>query len=77
MSRNSINPGLRLNLRPNSKASLCHVIDSSKIFGSTYGVRPNENTTELGSFSGELVSIRRFIWVEGAMEGSGGFREID
>ena len=30
-SRNSLNP----TLRPNSDDSLCHVIDSCKIFGST------------------------------------------
>ena len=34
-SRNSLNPTLRPNLRPNSDDSLCHVIDSCKIFGST------------------------------------------
>ena len=34
-SRNSLNPTLRPNLRPNSNDSLCHVIDSCKIFGST------------------------------------------
>ena len=44
----SLNPTLRPNLRPNSDDSLCHVIDSFKIFGS---VRPNENKTDLGWFS--------------------------
>ena len=34
-SRKSLNPTLRPNLRPNSDDSLCHVIDSCKIFGST------------------------------------------
>ena len=33
--RNSLNQALRPNLRPNSDDSLCHVIDSCKIFGST------------------------------------------
>ena len=46
--RNSLNPALRPNLRPNSDENLCHVIDSYKILGSTYGVRPNENKTDLG-----------------------------
>ena len=34
-SHNSLNPTLRHNLRPNSDNSLCHMIDSCKIFGST------------------------------------------
>jgi len=34
-SRNSLNPTLRPNLRPNSDDSLCHVIDSCEILGST------------------------------------------
>ena len=42
--RNSLNQALR----PNSDDSLCHVIDSCKIFGSTKRVRPNENKTDLG-----------------------------
>ena len=42
-SRISLNPTLSPNLIPNSDDSLCHVIDSCKIFGSTYGVRLNEN----------------------------------
>ena len=46
--RNSLNQALRPNLRPNSDDSLCHVIDSCKIFGSTKRVRPNENKTDLG-----------------------------
>ena len=33
--RYSLNPNLRPNLRTNSNDSLCHVIDSCKIFGST------------------------------------------
>ena len=41
-SRNSLN----LTLRPNSDDSLCHGIDSCKIFGSTEGVRPNEKKTD-------------------------------
>ena len=49
-SRNSLNPTLRPDLRPNSDDSLYHVIDSCKIFGSTLGVRPNENKTDLGWF---------------------------
>ena len=49
-SRNSLNPTLRPDLRPNSDDSLCHVIDSCKIFGSSLGVRPNENKTDLGWF---------------------------
>ena len=49
-SRNSLNLTLRPNLRPNSNNSLCHRIDSCKIFGSTSGVRPNENKTDLGWF---------------------------
>ena len=49
-SRNSLKPTLRPDLRPNSDRSLCHVIYSCKIFGSTYGVRPNENKTNLGWF---------------------------
>ena len=35
LSRNSLSPTLRPNLRPNSDDSLYHVIDSCKIFGST------------------------------------------
>ena len=35
-SRNALlKPTIRPNLRPNSDDSLCHVIDSCKIFGST------------------------------------------
>ena len=34
-SLNSLNPALRPNLRPNSDDSLCHVIDSCEILGST------------------------------------------
>jgi len=34
-SRNFLNPTLRVHLRPISDDSLCHVIDSGKIFGST------------------------------------------
>ena len=34
-SRNFLNPTLRAHLWPNSDDSLCHVIDSGKIFGST------------------------------------------
>ena len=49
-SCNSLNPTLRPNLRPDSDDSLCHVIDSYKIFGSTLGVRPDENKTDLGWF---------------------------
>ena len=49
-SRNSFNPTFRPNLWPNSDDSLCHVIDSCKIFGSTWGVRSNENKTNLGWF---------------------------
>ena len=49
-SRNSVNPTLRPNLRPNSNDSMCYVIDSCQIFGSTEGVRPNENKTDLGWF---------------------------
>ena len=45
-SRNCLNP----TLRPNSDDSLCHVIDGCKIFGSTQGVRPNENKTDCGWF---------------------------
>ena len=45
-SRISLNP----TLRPNSDDSLCHVIDSCKIFGLKYEVRPNENKTDLGWF---------------------------
>ena len=47
---NLLNPTLRPNLRPNSDDSLSHVIDSCKIFGSTQGVMPNENKTDLGWF---------------------------
>ena len=47
-SRNSFNPTFRPNLWPNSDDSLCHVIDSCKIFGSTWGVRSNENKNNLG-----------------------------
>ena len=49
-SRNSLDPTLRPNLRPNSDDSLCHVIDSCEILGSTLGVRPDENKTNLGWF---------------------------
>ena len=49
-SRNSLNPTLRPNLRPDSDDSLCHVIDSCKIFGLTLGVRSDENKTDLGWF---------------------------
>ena len=45
-SRNFLNPTLRPYLRPNTDDSLFHVIDSCKIFGSTQGVRPNENKTQ-------------------------------
>ena len=41
---------ISLNLRPDSDDSLCHVIDSCKIFGSTLGVRLDENKTDLGWF---------------------------
>ena len=34
-SRNSLKPTLRPNLQPNSDDSLCHMIDSCKIFGLT------------------------------------------
>ena len=34
-SRNSLNQTLRPNIRPNSDDSLCHVIDSYNILGST------------------------------------------
>jgi len=51
LSRNALNPTLRPNLRPNSDDSLCLVIDSCKIFGSTLGVWPNKNKTDLGGFS--------------------------
>ena len=34
-SLNSLNAALRPNLRPNSDDSLCHVIDSCEILGST------------------------------------------
>ena len=50
LSRNSLNPTSRPDLRPNSDDSLYHVIDSCKIFGSTLGVRPNENKTDFGWF---------------------------
>ena len=49
-SLNYLNPTLRPNLRPNSNDSLSHVIDSCKILGSTKGVRPNENKTDLDWF---------------------------
>ena len=52
-SRNCLNPTLRPNLRSNSYDSLCHKIDSYKIFGSTDGVRPNENKPTLIGFSEE------------------------
>ena len=44
-SLNSLNAALRPNLRPNSDDSLCHVIDSCEILGSTW-VKPNENKTD-------------------------------
>ena len=47
--RNSLNPTLRPNLRPNSDDSLCHGIDSCKIFSSTFmKIKPT-----LVGFSGE------------------------
>ena len=47
-SRISLNP-TQIFL-PNSDDSLCQVIDSCKIFGSTEVVRLNENITDLGWF---------------------------
>ena len=49
-SCNSLNPTLRPNLRPNSDDSLRHVVAGCKIIGSTEGVRPDENKTDLGWF---------------------------
>ena len=55
-SRYSLNPALRPNLRPNFDDSLCQLIDSCKILGLTYGVRPNENKTDLGWFQ-QLIRL--------------------
>ena len=45
-----LKPDFKAKPSPNSNDSLCHVIDSCKIFGSTLGVRLNENKTDLDWF---------------------------
>ena len=66
-SRNSLNPGLRLNLRPNSDDSLYHVIDRCKLFNSTYGVRPIVNKTYFVGFSGVIRVWRISLNVESCL----------
>ena len=56
-SRNSLNPTLRPNLRPNFDDSLCHVIDSCKIFGSTVESCSHKNP-ECANFYHENPSNR-------------------
>ena len=50
---NSLNPALRPNLRANSDNSLCHVIDSCKILGSTLELGPMKIKPTLVGFSEE------------------------
>jgi len=47
--RNSLNPALKPNLRPNSDNSLCHMIDSIEILG----LGPKKIKLTLVGFSGE------------------------
>ena len=52
-SQNFLNPTLRPDLRPNSNDSLCHVIESCKIFGSIKELGPKKIKPTLVGFSGE------------------------
>ena len=52
-SLNSLNAALRLNLRPNSDDSLCHVIDSYKISARLKELSQIKIKLTLISFSGE------------------------
>ena len=61
--RKYLNPALRPNLRLNSDDSLCHLIDSCEILGSTYKLSPIKKPTLVG-FSRELGSMLSLVIVK-------------